>query len=88
MVPALLASGFEDTETHGCAKPGGYVASVRQVGFASGRYIESLLYQVKATDPAVVGIPAFSLIAAAAVAAFPRLIRAARIEPARVLGLD
>ncbi|MES1261044.1 MAG: ADOP family duplicated permease [Acidobacteriota bacterium] len=53
------------------------------VGFA--RYSESLLYQVKATDWSSLAAPALALTAAAILAALPPVIRAVRIDPARVL---
>jgi len=53
------------------------------VGLA--RYIESLLYQVKATDLSALAAPAFAFIAAAILAALPPVIRAIHIDPARVL---
>jgi hypothetical protein len=39
------------------------------VGMASARYIESLLYQVKPTDPAMLTLPALTILVAALVAA-------------------
>jgi hypothetical protein len=49
------------------------------------RYIESLLYQVKATDPSAVAAPAFALIGVAILAALPPVIRAIHIDPVNVL---
>jgi predicted permease len=54
-------------------------------GLLFGRLIESLLFRVGATDVAVLGTPIVVLAAAAAVAALPPAIRAARIDPARTL---
>ena len=55
------------------------------LGIASARYIESLLYQVKATDPSALAAPALALIAAAILAALPPVIRAVHIDPVKVL---
>jgi len=55
------------------------------LGFASVRYIESLLYQVKPTDPQMLALPSLIILAAALVAALPPAIRAVRIDPAEIL---
>jgi hypothetical protein len=59
------------------------------VGLAAGmfsvRYIESLLYQVKATDPGILVIPSLSIGAAALLAAAPAVWRAVRTDPALVM---
>jgi predicted permease len=55
------------------------------LGFASVRYIESLLYQVKPTDPQMLALPALTVLAAALLAALPPVIRAVRIDPATTL---
>ena len=55
------------------------------LGFGSVRYIESLLYQVKATDVGALTIPSLTIVAAAIVAAVPAVIRAVRIDPAAIL---
>jgi predicted permease len=55
------------------------------LGFASVRYVESLLYQVKPGDPRMVILPAFTILAAALVAALPPVIRAVRLDPATIL---
>ncbi len=55
------------------------------LGLASVRYIESLLFEVKATDVSALAAPALALFAAAVLAALPPVIRATRIDPARVL---
>jgi predicted lysophospholipase L1 biosynthesis ABC-type transport system permease subunit len=54
-------------------------------GTASARYIESLLYSVRITDPARFMLPALGIAAVAAVAALRPMIRAATIDPAKVL---
>ncbi|HEV3278517.1 MAG TPA: ABC transporter permease [Terriglobia bacterium] len=55
------------------------------LGFASARYIETLLYQVKPTDPAMLALPALTILGAALVSALPPIIRAVRIDPATTL---
>jgi putative ABC transport system permease protein len=40
---------------------------------------------VKATDPASLAVPSLAILAAAGMAALPALIRAVRVDPARVL---
>jgi predicted permease len=55
------------------------------LGMAAVRYIESLLYQVKATDPAMLAVPALAILAAALLAALPPVIRAVQTDPLTVL---
>ena len=55
---------------------------------ASVRYIESLLYQVKPTDPAMLALPSLTILVAAILAALPAVIRAVRIDPAAMLRTD
>ncbi len=55
------------------------------LAMASVRYIESLLYQVKPTDPAMLTLPSLTILVAALLAALPAVIRAIRIDPATTL---
>ena len=55
------------------------------LGMASSRYIASLLYQVKMTDPGVLAFPSLIILATALLAAVPAVIRALRIDPAAML---
>jgi len=55
------------------------------LGFASVRYIETLLYQVKPTDPGMLALPTLTILAAALLAAVPPVIHAVRIDPAKTL---
>ena len=55
------------------------------LGMASARYIDSLFYQVKATDLAMLALPSLTIVVAALLAALPPIIRAVRIEPAAIL---
>jgi len=52
------------------------------------RYIETLLYQVKPTDLAMLALPAFAILAAAFLAALPAVIHAVRIDPVTMLRAD
>jgi ABC-type antimicrobial peptide transport system permease subunit len=54
-------------------------------GVACQRFIESLLFEVKATDPLMLAAPLLALLAAALLAALPPAIRAVRIDPAQTL---
>ena len=57
-------------------------------GVASERYLETLLYQVKATDPTMLAAPVVTIFTATLLAALPPVIRAVRIDPARMLRAD
>ena len=52
------------------------------------RYVATLLYQVKPTDPGVLAIPALTIVAAAALAAVPGVVRAMRIDPVSMLRVE
>ena len=55
------------------------------LGMASVRYIESLFYQVKATDAGVLALPSLTILLVALAAAVPPVIRALRIDPSSML---
>jgi putative ABC transport system permease protein len=55
------------------------------LGIGSARYIESLLYHVKATDLGTLAAPSLALIAVATLAALPPIIRAVHTDPVAVL---
>jgi putative ABC transport system permease protein len=55
------------------------------LGIASVRYIDSLLFEVKATDLGAIALPAVTILAVALVAALPAVIRAIRIDPVIML---
>jgi predicted permease len=55
------------------------------LGMASVRYIESLIFQVKATDLGMLVIPSLAILAAALLAALPAVIHAVRIDPVAML---
>jgi putative ABC transport system permease protein len=54
-------------------------------GLVGGRFVESLLFEVKATDLEIVAAPVLMLLGAALVAALPPAIRAVRVDPATTL---
>jgi predicted lysophospholipase L1 biosynthesis ABC-type transport system permease subunit len=58
------------------------------LGIASVRYVEAMLYQVKAGDPAMLAFPAVTILAAALLAALPAVWRAVRIDPVAMLRAD
>jgi predicted permease len=62
----------------------GAIAGVAS-GMASVRFIETLLYQVKATDLGMLALPPLAILITALVAAMPAVIRAVRIDPATIL---
>jgi len=55
------------------------------LGMAAVRYVESLFYQVKPTDPAMLAIPSLAILVAALAAALPGIIRAVTLDPVTVL---
>jgi len=55
------------------------------LGMTSVRYIETLFYQVKATDLPMLALPSLTMFAAALLASLPAIIRAVRIDPATIL---
>jgi predicted permease len=63
---------------------GGALAGLA-LGMVAVRYIESLFYQVKPTDPAMLALPSVTILLAALLAALPPIIRAVRIDPVTVL---
>jgi putative ABC transport system permease protein len=58
------------------------------LGFVSARFIESLLFAVKATDVGVLALPTATIFAVALLAALPPIVRAVRIDPATMLRLE
>ena len=55
------------------------------LGIASVRLFESLLFEVKATAPGALALPAVTIFAVTLLAALPAVVRAIRIRPAGVL---
>lgn len=58
------------------------------LGLVSARYVESLLYQVKASDPAMLVIPAMVIFGAGLLAAIPPILRALHIDPVAMLRVE
>jgi ABC-type antimicrobial peptide transport system permease subunit len=65
----------------------GAVAGVG-LGMVSVRYIESLFYQVKATDLQMLAVPSLAILAGALLAALRPVMRAVRIDPATMLRVE
>ncbi len=63
---------------------GGAFAGV-MLGMASVRYIDTLLYQVRPIDLAMLTLPSCTIVAAALLAALPAVFHAMRIDPAEML---
>jgi Protein of unknown function (DUF3309) len=55
------------------------------MGMLSVRYVESLFYQVKATDFEMLALPSLAILAGALLAALRPVIQAVRIDPASML---
>ena len=55
------------------------------LGIASVRFIESLLFEVKATDVGALALPTLTILAVTLLAALPAVIRAVRIDPVTML---
>ena len=58
------------------------------VGFATVRFIASLLYEVKSTDPSMTITPILVIAGTVVAAAIPAVIRAVRIDPASMLRVE
>ncbi|HTZ89795.1 MAG TPA: ABC transporter permease [Alloacidobacterium sp.] len=58
------------------------------LGLASVRYIESLLYQVKATDAGVLAVPCLTILGVVLMAAVPAVLRALKIDPVKMLRVE
>ena len=54
-------------------------------GLVSARYIEALLFQVKATDATMLAAPGLAVVMAAVAASIPAVVRAVRIDPVIML---
>jgi ABC-type antimicrobial peptide transport system permease subunit len=55
------------------------------LGMLSARFMESLFYEVKATDLPMLLFPSLALFGVALVAALPAVVRATRIDPVTML---
>ena len=54
-------------------------------GIASIRFIETLLFEIKATDVGVLALPSVTILAVARLAALPAVIKAVRTDPVTML---
>jgi ABC-type lipoprotein release transport system permease subunit len=54
-------------------------------GFGAARYVESLFYQVKATDADMLALPAGAILVTALVATLPAVFRALDTDPTEIL---
>jgi predicted permease len=57
-------------------------------GAALGKYVASLLYQVKASDGGMLTLPYLTILVLSLLAAFPAVLHAVRIDPANTLRAD
>ena len=55
------------------------------LGFGSARYVESLFYQVKATDADMIALPAGAILLTTLIATLPAVLRALRTDPTEIL---
>ncbi len=55
------------------------------LGLISVRYIETLFFQVKATDPGALALPSLTIVAAAMLAALPAIVHALRTDLVKAL---
>ncbi len=55
------------------------------LGLVAARYVESLFYQVRATDADMIALPACALLLTALVATLPAVLRALRTDPTEIL---
>jgi len=58
------------------------------LGFGAARYVESLLYQVKATDANILALPACAILLTALVATLPAVLRALDTDPTEILRVE
>jgi ABC-type antimicrobial peptide transport system permease subunit len=55
------------------------------LGLVSARYLESLLFRVKAGDPVMLALPSLVIVMVVLFATLPAVLRALRIDPAEIL---
>jgi ABC-type lipoprotein release transport system permease subunit len=58
------------------------------LGLASQRFVQSLLYQVNATDVGVVALPWLMILVVLSIAAIPAILRAIQVDPVTMLRAD
>ena len=55
------------------------------LGFGAARYVESLFYQVKATDADMIALPTCAIVFTALAATLPAVLLALRTDPTEIL---
>jgi predicted permease len=58
------------------------------IGMASQRFVQSLLYQVSATDVGVLALPGLMILVVLSIAAIPAIFRAIQVDPVTMLRTD
>jgi predicted permease len=58
------------------------------LGFGAARYVESLFYQVKATDADMIASPTCAILLTALIATLPAVLRALRTDPTEILRVE
>ena len=58
------------------------------LGFGASRYVESLFYQVRATDVDMIALPTCAILFTALVATLPAVLRALRTDPTEILRVE
>jgi ABC-type antimicrobial peptide transport system permease subunit len=61
------------------------VAAGVALGLASARYLESLFFEVKASDMGMVVLPCGVILVVALAAIVPAVLRALRVDPVEIL---
>ena len=84
--PALRLARIVVSDVLAMVTAGALAGSI--LGLAAGRYIESLLYEVKATDPGILAGASAMLCATALIAAIAPVVRTIRTDPMTVLRVD
>jgi predicted permease len=91
-IRTAIGAGFGELVRRVAAGPFAVVFCGAAAGLAIGsltvRYIESLLYQVKLTDFTILALPVATVLGTTVVAVAPAVVRALRIEPAKVLRVE
>jgi ABC-type antimicrobial peptide transport system permease subunit len=82
-----MAIGARATDIAGRVTAGAFAMVITgaaiglSLSLASARYIQTLLYEVKPTDPRMIAVPWLVLISATLLATVPAAIRAIRTDP-------
>lgn len=58
------------------------------LGVGSGRYLETLFFQVRTSDAAMLGMPSLTIVLVAMMASLPAVIQAVRIDPMIMLRVE